>query len=295
MNKYPVKTIQLKNGETYAYREKGTGNKTLILLHGNMSSSLFFDVLFEKMPEEEYRIIAPDLRGFGESTYNIPVTKMKDFSDDLKLLVDALNLRSFTLCGWSAGGIVAMQFAVDYPDYVNKLILLASGSIKGFPVQKTNFFGKPIPGKFITTKEEMAKLMKPIVNAYAKKNSFFVKMMLNKSFFIVKQPEKERIDAYAEEICKQRNLVDLNMGLTYFNISHEHNGVVEGSGEIDKIVAPALILQGDKDNIITREMLEANIKGFGDSGRFVSLKNCGHAILTDCLEQVTQEIEEFIG
>ncbi|MFY9175732.1 MAG: alpha/beta hydrolase [Peptococcia bacterium] len=295
MTKIPVKTISLSNGETYAYREMGTGSKVLILLHGNMSSSLFFDELFEKMPEEEFKIIAPDMRGFGDSTYNTPVKKMKDFSDDLKLFVDALNLQNFALCGWSAGGIVAMQFAIDHPDYVNKLVLLASGSIKGFPVQKTNFIGKPIPGKYITSSEEMAKLFKPIINAYAKKKSVLVKMMINKSFFIVKKPDEERVAAYIEEIYKQRNLVDLNMGLTYFNISHEHNGVVEGSGEVDKITAPTLILQGDKDNIITEGMLQATLKGFGDRAKFVRLENCGHALITDCSEKIAQEIRAFIG
>lgn len=294
MEKIPVKTITLANGETYAYREKGTGDKVLVLLHGNTSSSLFFDELIERMSEEEFRIIAPDMRGFGETTYNTPVTKIKDFADDLKLLVDALNLSNFALLGWSAGGAMAMRFAIDNPNYVSKLILMASASIKGYPIQKKNFFGKPIPGQFITTREEMAKLMKPAVNAYAKKKAMLVKMMFNKAFFIVKKPEPQRFEAYIQEVYKQRNLVDINMGLITFNISHEHNGVVEGNGEVDKIVTPTLIIHGDKDNVVTKEMLQENIKGFGDKAKLVMLENCGHAVVTDCPDQLAQEIREFV-
>lgn len=295
MQKNAVKTIALSNGETYAYREKGTGDKVLILLHGNTSSSLFFDELIEIMPEEEYRIIAPDMRGFGETTYITPVTTIKDFSDDLKLLVDALNLNSFTLLGWSAGGNMAMQFAIDNPKYVSKLILMASGSIKGYPIQKKNFFGRAITGEFISTREEMAKLMKPAVDAYSKKKATLVKMIFDKKFFIVKKPEKQRFEAYIEEVYKQRNLVDINMGLISFNISHEHNGVVEGSGKVDEIVAPTLIIHGDKDNVVTKQMLEENVKGFGEKAKLVMLNNCGHAVVTDCPDQLAQEIKTFIG
>ena len=56
--------------ETLAYLDRGRG-EAVLLLHGNMSSSLHFTPLFERLAEG-FRLIAPDLRGFGDSTYHEP-------------------------------------------------------------------------------------------------------------------------------------------------------------------------------------------------------------------------------
>ncbi len=67
-----LQKILLSNGETLAYREEGVGEKILLLIHGNMSSSKHWDILVKKLCDK-YRIIAVDMRGFGGSTYNNPI------------------------------------------------------------------------------------------------------------------------------------------------------------------------------------------------------------------------------
>ena len=128
-----LQRVTLKNGESYSYREMGSGDDILILLHGNMTSSKHWDVLVDKL-QEDFRIIAPDLRGFGGSSYNKEISSLKDFSDDLKEFVDALDIISFYLCGWSTGGGVAMQFSANHNEYVKKLILVESLGIQGYPI-----------------------------------------------------------------------------------------------------------------------------------------------------------------
>ena len=128
-----LQKVVLPNSEQIAYRERAGGEKIVILVHGNMTSSKHWDLLMDVL-DAKYKVYAPDLRGFGESSYNERITSIKDFSDDLKGFVDALELKDFYMVGWSTGGAVCMQFVADYPGYCEKLVLLASASTRGYPL-----------------------------------------------------------------------------------------------------------------------------------------------------------------
>ena len=118
--------VSLSNGETIAYQEVGRQNEEiLVLIHGNMTSSQHFDLVIEKL-QNQYHIYAIDLRGFGQSTYNKPIDSLQDFTEDVKLFIDKLNVKKFSLMGWSMGGGVAMEFTASHPTFVEKLILVES-------------------------------------------------------------------------------------------------------------------------------------------------------------------------
>jgi pimeloyl-ACP methyl ester carboxylesterase len=118
-----------------AYLETGNGETPIVLVHGNTSSSLFFqDFMLALAATNRYTIYAPDMRGFGD-TQVLPINAtrgMGDFSDDLSSLAQALGLTAFHLFGWSMGGNVAMQYAIDYPSTLRTLTLQAPGSPFGF-------------------------------------------------------------------------------------------------------------------------------------------------------------------
>ncbi len=118
-----------------AYLEAGTGSTPIVLLHGNTSSSLFFqDFILALAATGHYTIYAPDMRGFGDTqALRINATRgVRDFSDDLSSMAQALSLTSFHLFGWSMGGNVAMQYAIDSPGTLRTLTLQAPGSAFGF-------------------------------------------------------------------------------------------------------------------------------------------------------------------
>jgi len=104
---------------------------TVVLVHGNVSSSLFWQELMQDLPSD-LRVIAVDLRGFGD-TESVPVDAtrgVRDFSDDLFATLQALGLDTAHLVGWSMGGGVVMQYAIDHP--VLSLTLQAPVSPYGF-------------------------------------------------------------------------------------------------------------------------------------------------------------------
>ena len=85
---FEKRQIVLKNGEVIHYLEQGAGEKTLVLIHGNFSSSVHWTPLLERLPKT-IKVIAPDLRGYGDSTYYRRITSLKDFADDIYLFLQA--------------------------------------------------------------------------------------------------------------------------------------------------------------------------------------------------------------
>lgn len=126
-----VKTDRLN----VAYLQTGSGAVPIVLVHGNCSSSLFFqDLMLVLTATGHYTVFAPDLRGYGD-TEVLPVDAtrgVRDYSDDLAAFVRALSLPRFHLFGWSLGGNVVMQYAIDYPENLRSLTLQAPGSPFGF-------------------------------------------------------------------------------------------------------------------------------------------------------------------
>jgi pimeloyl-ACP methyl ester carboxylesterase len=137
-----IQTERLK----VAYLEAGTGETPVVLVHGNVSSSTFFqDFMTALANTGRYHIYAPDMRGYGDTeVLPLDATRgVRDFSDDLNAFVGALNLPPFHLLGWSLGGNVVMQYAIDYPGKLRSLTLQAAGSPFGFGGSK-GLDGSPV-------------------------------------------------------------------------------------------------------------------------------------------------------
>lgn len=106
---------------------------TVVFVHGNVSSSLFYQPTMLALPGD-VRALAVDLRGFGESeTLPVDATRgVRDFSDDVLSVLDALGLDRVHLVGWSMGGGVVLQLLLDAPDRVESVTLEAPVSPYGF-------------------------------------------------------------------------------------------------------------------------------------------------------------------
>ncbi|WP_438503643.1 intracellular short-chain-length polyhydroxyalkanoate depolymerase [Ectobacillus ponti] len=290
-----ISAVVLPNGETIAYRKAGSGEQIVMLVHGNMTSSKHWDVLMERL-QDEYTIYAPDLRGFGASTYQQPISSLKEFSEDVKQFADALGLQRFSIAGWSTGGGIGMQFAIDYPERVEKLVLIESVGIQGYPILKKDAAGQPVLGEFLTTKEEIAAdpvQVAPVLQALQNRDKEFYRALWNLVIYTHKQPEPDHYEEYLEDMLTQRNLVDVDYALATFNISEEHNGVVAGTGEVRKLNAPTLVIQGARDYVVPPAMGEGIAKAVPQA-EYVLLPDCGHSPLVDCLDALVNTINSFL-
>lgn len=296
MKTYPVEFLEL-NGEKIAYRSTVENNSSekevMILVHGNMSSSAHFNLLMDRL-EPHYDVYAIDMRGFGYSTYNNRIDSLKDFSDELHAFTEALTLKTFDLLGWSTGGGVAMVHAAAYPESVNRLFLMESVGTTGYPMFKKDENMQPILTELLKTREEIEAdpvQVAPVLKALETHDKGYYKDLWNLLIYNNgNHPDDDLYDYYLEDMLKQRNLVDIDYALVNFNISNDHNGVVDGSGEISNIKAKTFVLQGENELVVPMEMAKSIIEGLGEKAELHLLKGSGHNPMVDALDEVVEWI-----
>jgi pimeloyl-ACP methyl ester carboxylesterase len=294
MSETAPERVELPNGESIAYRERAGGDVPVVLLHGNLSSSVHWDIVFEAMDERAH-LYAIDLRGFGDSSYESPADSLADFAEDVTLFADEVGLDAFNLWGWSAGAGVAMQVAADVPDRIRRLVLMASPSTQGLPVYAKDENLQPTD-TVLTTREELAQdpvSVAPILQAIETQDAEMMKDIWTQAIFVNDVPEEERFDRYVHATLKQRNLLDIDYALVHFNISPEDNGIEPGTGEVGNIDAPTLVVRGEDDLVVTREMSERVTAEISDA-RYVELDDCGHAPTVDDPDSLLSEVEGFL-
>jgi len=108
------------------YIERGSG-PPLVLVHGLMVTGEMFEPMLDDL-SARHRVIVPDLRGHGRSRGLPPPYTVSQLASDLAGLLDHLGIPSAPMLGYSQGGAVAQQFALDYPQRCEKLILVCSYS-----------------------------------------------------------------------------------------------------------------------------------------------------------------------
>lgn len=114
------------------YSEKGEG-KPLILLHGNGGTLEYFTNQIEYF-SKNYRVFAVETRGHGQSPRGTAPFTMRQFADDLSSFMDTHAIEKAHILGFSDGGNIALTFALQYPERVDKLIVnganLHTGGVK---------------------------------------------------------------------------------------------------------------------------------------------------------------------
>jgi pimeloyl-ACP methyl ester carboxylesterase len=118
----------------------------VVLLHGNLSTGRFYEHLMPGAPGR-YRLLAPDMRGFGDSEpAPIDATRgLRDWADDTDALVRALGIEEpVHLAGWSTGAAAVARYAIDRP--VASLTLIDPVSPYGFGGTRAD--GTPVAPDF---------------------------------------------------------------------------------------------------------------------------------------------------
>jgi pimeloyl-ACP methyl ester carboxylesterase len=112
----------------------------VLLVHGNLTTGRFWKRVGELL-SDTYRVVAPDMRSFGRTEKKAVDARrgVRDWSDDLRALVERLDWAergAIHLGGWSMGGSIAQQYAIDHPADLASITLLAPVSPYGFGATK---------------------------------------------------------------------------------------------------------------------------------------------------------------
>ena len=287
---YELKKVSIASVETIAYRNCGSGDKKILLIHGNQCSSTIYQEFMQKY-EDKASVYAIDLAGFGESTYNNPHKKMEDWAKDVKEFMDELELENAIIVGHSAGGGVGLKLASNYPDKVGELVLIASVGVKGFylPMVDENFI--PIEGKFARTYEEVAghPSMIFVENLIKSKDKIATKQMWDASLYNLKAPNEDLYQIYMDEFFKERCFTDISVALCQFNITNEG-----GDGSIEKITCPTTWIHGKKDQVVPFVIGQNSAIYFLNDLDFIAIDEAGHMVFNDCPEEFYGHIDGIV-
>jgi pimeloyl-ACP methyl ester carboxylesterase len=116
------------HGHAVRYRTAGDGDETIVLIHGIAGSSLTWEPAMADLAQGA-TVIAPDMLGHGESAKPRGDYSLGAYASGLRDLLAFLGRDRATIVGHSLGGGVAMQFAYQFPERIERLVLVDSGGL----------------------------------------------------------------------------------------------------------------------------------------------------------------------
>ena len=147
------------NGVQMAYTREGTG-KPLVLVHGYpLDHTIWNEVI--PLLNNDFDIITPDLRGFGQSDVVESQYKISDMATDITGLLDQLGVEKTAIAGHSMGGYISLAFARAYQERVTGLGLIASQALADTPER--------IQGRYEAADEIIKSGVEPVAEAFSLK------------------------------------------------------------------------------------------------------------------------------
>jgi pimeloyl-ACP methyl ester carboxylesterase len=255
---YAMKKIQTNN-ITLAYERIGVGTP-LMLIHGYpLDHTIWNDVI--PLLKNDFDLILPDLRGFGQSdTVETPYT-MFDMADDLAGLLDYLKIEKAALAGHSMGGYIALAFARKYPQRVSGLGLVSSQAAADSPEGKDR--------RYQTAAEVAQKGVGIVAEAMPPKLSADV-----------------RVQAFARVVIEQQNPLAV-MGALKAMAERE-----DLMSYISSATFPVTLIHGNEDVLIPIERAQ-EIKAVLPSARLVELQGAGHMPMMEFAKEVAEGLKFF--
>jgi pimeloyl-ACP methyl ester carboxylesterase len=254
--------IPLGTGVTLHYAEKGEKAGTPVLfLHGYADSWRSFAGVIETLPRE-YRAVAIDLRGHGDSDKPECRYAAEDFAQDLLLFMDVMGLDKANLVGHSMGSFIAQSFAARCPGRVEQLVLISSA-----------------PG---TAGNAVLREIKPSIDA--------LRDPIGRNFATEFQAPSNPVSAgFMETIVSETMKVPAHVWRSAFwGLLQLNHGPI-----LRDINAPTLIVWGNQDRIFTRRDQEVLLSEIPHSR--LEEFDAGHALHWEKPAEVAAALENFFG
>lgn len=125
----PVEHVQVRDFKM-GYRVFGKGDP-LLLVMGFAGTMDIWDTALVRELAKEHTVIIYDNRGIGSSSAGAEEITIKGMADDAAVLIDVLGYDKVHVMGWSMGGLIAQELALNHPQKVNKLILMGAACDSG--------------------------------------------------------------------------------------------------------------------------------------------------------------------
>ncbi|MEQ8212065.1 MAG: alpha/beta hydrolase [Lacipirellulaceae bacterium] len=262
------------NNITLTYEVQGDGTP-VVLLHGFPLDLEMWRPQIDALAAD-YQVIAPNLRGYGQTPENRSTladsdatsgVSMRQYTDDVLALLDELGVTEpVVLAGFSMGGYVGWQFALNYPERLKALIACDTRAIADSNEAREK-------------RQKMARLMQ------SAEDTSEATGMLSMLLSAAKQEAKVSDDV-REMILRQNPLA----------VSASQLGMAERPDVTDQlkdIACPALVLCGENDAISPPEEMRGIAEALPNA-EYVEIPEAGHMTTLENAEAVNEALQQFL-
>ncbi|WP_165981027.1 alpha/beta fold hydrolase [Macrococcus lamae] len=268
MNQYNINL----NGVDYHIIDEGAGEPVL-LLHGFPDSAKLWERMIPLLTARGYRVIAPDLRGYGETEVleHVEDYKLELSAKDLFDLLTALDIQKVKIIGHDWGAILGWYFSAHYPTVVENYVALSVGHPKSYFRRGTikQLFKGSYVGLF---------LQKGIAEkVFSMGNYFVLRKMASESDRLKRQ--------WLHDMTRSGRLT---AGFNWYRANF--NGTMMRTPDVK---VPVLGIIGENDPALTKEQMINSSYYVNQPFSCKIIKQQGHWLPVTCPEQLVDIIEDF--
>ena len=273
-----IKSIPDKSGESVKlfYEDLGTG-KPVVFIHGWPLNHEMWEYQLAELPKHNFRCIAYDRRGFGKSDRPWEKYDYDTLADDLKAVLDQLDLKQVTLVGFSMGGGEVARYISKYgTERVKKVVFISS--VTPFML-KTKENPEGVEKKVFDEMVEKLTIDRPAFLADFGKQFYGVGMLHH----AVSQP-----------------LLDWNQMLCLTSSAKATVDCVRSFSETDfradlqKINVPTLIIHGDEDKTVPIAISGDKTSELLPHAKYIVYQDAPHGLFITEKEKLNEDLIDFI-
>ena len=261
--------------KTKLYYEISGSGKPLVLIHGSFGDRRFWDPQFYEL-SKKYKVLRYEVRGYGKSALPDSMEVYRD-CDDLNALMEFLGIKKAHICGLSLGSIIAIDFALVYPDKCKSLIPIGP-RVAG---DATDEYKTPVAD---TIRSIIAKVTEIAKTKGAKEATDYLwKGDHEMGRTVVTTRTKETLLKMGYEYSWWR----------YLHTSKREQAFPMAIKKLGEIKIPALIVTADHDLELCKQVAAILAKEI-PGAKLISIKHAGHIMNMDNPSEFNKAITKFI-
>jgi len=253
------------DGNKIRYLESGGTDRNIVLVHGLGASAERWEYVIPLF-NKHFRVIVPDLIGFGQSDKPLVDYTTDFFSNFLGNFFDVINIKNANIIGASLGGQIAVNYASKNQDVIEKMVLVSPSGIM--------------------------KHSTPALDAYVLAALYPDKEGAKNAFKMMAGPTKEVPEKIIDNFVHRMHLPNAKMAFMSTILGLKSAEII--TKKLKEISIPTLIVWGEKDVVIPIKYAESFVSNIQDC-RFFKMNGSGHTPYVDQPSKFAEVVLDFLG
>lgn len=253
------------DGSKIRYLESGSSKNTLVLIHGLGASAERWNQVIPLF-EEDFKVVVPDLIGFGYSDKPLVDYTPEFFSDFLEKFFLAANLHRPNIIGSSLGGQIAAEFAASHSQHIEKLILVSPAGIM--------------------------KQSTPALDAYIMAAMYPNKESAKNAFEMMEGSGRSVNADIVNNFIERMRLPNAKLAFVSTLLGLKNSEII--TSKLQAISAPTLIVWGSNDPVIPIIHADSFVSSIQDC-RLYRMDGCGHTPYVQDPHSFASEVLKFLN